>query len=102
MAKQKTLVTALQAFSHGNVDAKKDGVYAMNPADAKELEKAGFVSLDAKGDPEQTQADAQPQAKHAGDVVVDDADDVLGDGKAAQPMENKMEQPARNKTAAKK
>jgi hypothetical protein len=100
----KIKVKALQPFSHGNVDAQKDGIYAMNAADARELEKAGFVSLEAAGDAEQTQIDQPRQAKQPGDVVVDDADDLLGDGtKAAQTAENKMEQPARNKaTAAKK
>ena len=101
MAKQqKTLVLALQAFSHGNVDAKKDGVYAMNHGDALELEKAGFVSLEAKGDPEQTQLDPMPQAKHNGDVVVDDADELLG-GKMEGAPENKMVKSVPNKTAKK-
>lgn len=102
MAKQKTLVTALQPFAHGNVSAQAGQVVAMNPADAKELEKAGFVSLDATGDAEQTQIDHPAQAKQAGDVVVDDADDLLGEGKAAAELENKMSRPASNKTAAKK
>ena len=102
MAQAKTLVKALQPFAHGNVSAQTGRVYAMNSGDAKELEKAGFVSLDAKGEPEQTQIDQPPQKKQPGDVVVDDADDVLGDGKAAPATANKMAPAASNKTTAKK
>lgn len=101
MATQKTLVTALRPFAHGNVSAQAGQVYAMNPADAKELEKAGFVSMTATGDPEQTQADQPAQTKHRGDVVVDDAEDMLGDGKAAQSLDNKMAPRAANKGSKK-
>lgn len=102
MAQQKVKVKALQGFSHGNVDAREGGVYAMNKGDALELEKAGFVSLEADGKPEQTQIDQPPQAKQVGDVVVDDHDDVLGDAKMAGAVENKMDAPADNKAAARK
>lgn len=97
----KVNVTALRTFSHGNVDAKEGGTYAMNKGDAQELEKAGFVSLGGE-DPEQTQVDQQRQTKQAGDVVVDDADDLLGDGKAAATLDNKMVEAPRNKSTVKK
>jgi hypothetical protein len=101
--KIKTLVKALQPFSHGNVDAKKDGVYAMNPADAEELRKAGFVSLETSGEPEQSQVDLPRAPKQPGDVVVDDADDLLGDGaKMDGAPGNKMAKAASNKAVAKK
>lgn len=91
MKQPKVNVKALQAVSHGNVDMREGGVYAMNRGDANELAKLGFVSLDASGEPEQTQIDQVPQAKQVGDVVVDDADDLLGDGKKMAPApENKM------------
>jgi hypothetical protein len=99
MANAKVNVKALQAVSHGNVDMREGGVYAMNRGDANELARLGFVSLDgASGEPEQTQLDHQPQVKQKGDVVVDDADDLLGDTKAAPEVENKMEPAARNKS----
>lgn len=96
--KPKTLVKALQPFAHGNVSAQTGAVYAMNPGDAKDLIAAGFAEEAKDGEAEQTQNDAQPQAKHAGDVVVDDADDLLGDGKAAKTLENKAAPATRNKT----
>lgn len=88
MSQKKTTVKALQPFSHGNVDARQDGVYSMNAGDAKVLAEAGFVSLDASGEPEQTQIDQPPQVKQVGDVVTDDEHDVLGE-KMAQPLDNK-------------
>lgn len=91
MKQPKTLVKALQAVSHGNVDMREGGVYAMNRGDANELIKLGFVSAEASGEPEQTQTDHQPQVKNKGDVTVDDADDMLGTGeKVAPAVENKM------------
>lgn len=103
MPQAKTLVKALQPFAHGNVNAQAGRTYAMNSADAKDLIKAGFGEEVKDGEAEQTQNDEPKQKKQPGDVVVDDAEDVLGDGKQAPAPENKMEQPARNKsTAAKK
>lgn len=100
MAQPKTLVKALQAVSHGNVDMREGGVYAMNTGDAKELERLGFVTLEgASGEPEQTQVDQPAQVKQVGDVVVDDADDMLGDSKAAAPLDNKMAAGAKTKGA---
>lgn len=99
MKQPKTLVKALQAVSHGNVDMREGGVYAMNRGDANELIKLGFVSAEASGEPEQTQIDHQPeqtqidhqpQVKNKGDVVVDDAEDMLGGEKIAPAVENKM------------
>lgn len=99
MKQPKTLVKALQAVSHGNVDMREGGVYAMNRGDANELIKLGFVSAEASGEPEQTQLDHQPQVKNKGDVVVDDAEDMLGGEKIAPAVENKM---APSKSTAKK
>lgn len=90
MKQPKTLVRALQAVSHGNVDMREGGTYAMNRGDANELIKLGFVSAEASGEPEQTQTDHQPQVKNKGDVVVDDAEDMLGGEKMAPAVENKM------------
>ena len=99
MAQPKTLVKALQAVSHGNVDMRQGGVYSMNKGDAQELAKLGFVTLDgASGEPEATQVALPAQRKEVGDVVVDDADDLLGDGKAAKTLDNKST-PTRTKTA---
>jgi hypothetical protein len=100
MPTAKMNATALQNFSHGNVDAIQGRTYAMNVADAKELEKAGFVSLTAQDDPEQTQNDVVPQAKQVGDVVVDDAEDILGDGKADKTLDNKAAPTTANKARA--
>lgn len=97
----KVNITAIKPFSHGNVDAKEGGTYAMNKGDAQELEKAGFVIMGGEN-PEQTQADQPRQAKQVGDVVVDDPEDLLGDGKAAAPLDNKMAEAPRNKSTAKK
>lgn len=99
MKQPKTLVKALQAVSHGNVDMREGGVYAMNRGDANELIKLSFVSAEASGEPEQTQLDHQPQAKNKGDVVVDDAEDMLGGEKIASTVENKM---VSSKSTAKK
>lgn len=99
MKQPKTLVKALQAVSHGNVDMREGGVYAMNRGDANELAKLGFVSLDASGDPEHTQIDQPAQVKNKGDVVVDDAEDMLGGEKIASTVENKM---VSSKSTAKK
>lgn len=98
MAQPKVSVKALQAVSHGNVDMREGGVYAMNRGDAQELEKLGFVTLDgASGEPEQTQIDQPAQRKQKGDVVVDDADDLLGDGKNAPTLDNKAAPATRTK-----
>lgn len=99
---KKVNVTALLPFSHGNVDARQGGTYAMNAGDAKELEKNGFVSLAGEGaTPEHTQIDQPRQVKNQGDVVVDDTDeDVLGEKMAGTP-ENKMAPASANKTAKK-
>lgn len=100
----KVKVTALQTFSHGNVDAHQGGTYSLNKGDAQELEKAGFVSLIAEGEVEQTQVDQPAQTKQAGDIVVDapgDDDDVLGD-KAAPARSNKMAEAPDNKAPAKR
>lgn len=103
MAQPKVNVKALQAVSHGNVDMREGGVYAMNKGDAQELAKLGFVTLDgASGEPEHTQIDQPPQRKQVGDVVVDDADDLLGDGKAAPTLDNKMAPVSTTKTSTKK
>lgn len=102
MATQKTLVKALQPFAHGNVSAQTGRVYAMNPADAQELVKAGFAEEATEGEPEQTQVALPTQQKQAGDVVVDDAADLLGDGKAVQDADTKMARTTANKSTAKK
>lgn len=100
MTTPKINVTALQTVSHGNLDMKEGRVYAMSKGEANELEKRGFVSLDATGKPDATLNEAPPQKKQPGDVVVDDADDLLGDGeKMAPATENKM---VSSKSTAKK
>lgn len=98
----KVNIQALQTFSHGNVDAKEGGVYAMNKGDAQELEKAGFCKITEGGDAEQTQVDTPQQKHQKGDVVTDDPDDLLGDAKMEGVHENKMADAPRNKSAAKK
>lgn len=99
MAQPKQLVKARTAVSHGNVDMREGGIYSMNKGDAQELARLGFVELDAKGEPEQTQIDQPVQKKEVGDVVVDDADDLLGDGKAAKTLDNRAAPATRNKTS---
>lgn len=98
MANQQVKVKALRAFSHGNVDAKKDRVYLMNSGDAKELEKLGFLSLGATGEPDAAQA-LMPAAKpQPGDVVADDDADILG-AKMETAVDNKMAKTGAHKTA---
>lgn len=92
----KVNVKALQTFSHGNVDAKEGGTYAMNKGDAQELAKAGFVAMDGEGEPEQTQVSTPPMKPQPGDVVVDDGNDILG-SKMDQTPENKMAPAVDNK-----
>lgn len=95
----KVNIKALQTFSHGNVDAKEGGTYAMNKGDAQELEKAGFCEIVDGGNAEQTQVDTLQQKHQKGDVVTDpDEDDLLGE-KAAPATENKMAEAPRNKSA---
>lgn len=93
---KKINVKALQAVSHGNVDMREGGIYAMNAGDAKELEKAGLVSLDAEGDVEHTQLDHVAQKPQPGDVVADDAPDILG-AKMDEAVQNKMDNATENK-----
>jgi hypothetical protein len=102
MSTPKVNATALQNFSHGNVDAIQGRTYAMNKADAEALKKEGFVTLEAQGDPEKTQNDETPQVKNVGDVVVDTADDILGDGdtKADKDLDNKAAPTTANKARA--
>lgn len=102
MAQPKQLVKALTAVSHGNVDMREGGIYSMNKGDAQELERLGFVETAASGEPEQTQIDQPAQKKEVGDVVVDDADDLLGGDKAAPDADNKMARTTANKSTAKK
>jgi hypothetical protein len=97
MSTPKTNITATQPFSHGNVDAIPGRTYAMNSADAKELVKAGFATVASDENTDATQADVVPQAKNVGDVVVDNADDILGDSKAEKDLDNKMAPAAGNK-----
>lgn len=105
MATPKTNIKAIHPFAHGNVSAVPGRVYAMNSADAKELVKAGFAEV-AQDDDEAdaSQNDHVPAKKNVGDVVVDDADDLLGDGtKADKTLENKMaDKPANKRTTAAK
>lgn len=91
MSTAKTNVTALQTVSHGNLDMKEGKIYTMSKGEAQELQKAGFVSLEAIGESEGTLGEQPPRKKQPGDVVVDDADDLLGNGeKMAAAPENKM------------
>lgn len=96
MTTKKVNVTALRPFSHANIDAREGGVYAMNAGDARELQKAGFVTLDADGEAESAQIDQPAQKPQPGDVVADDAPDILG-AKMDDAVENKMANAAENK-----
>lgn len=91
MKTAKVNVTALQTVSHGNLDMKQGRVYTMSKGEAQALEKAGFVSLEGAADKsEGTLGELEPQDKNKGDVVVDDAEDMLGGEKIAPAVENKM------------
>lgn len=96
MSNAKIKVMALQAFAHGNIVARQNGVYTMNKGDAQELEKAGFVSLNAEGDSEGTQTDQPRMKPQPGDVVADDEPDILG-AKMDDAVQNKMDNAAENK-----
>jgi hypothetical protein len=96
----KVKVTAVQPFSHGNVVAAQGGTYEMNKGDAQELEKAGFVTLDADGDAEQTQVDQPRMKPQPGDVVADDNAEILG-AKMDEAVDNKMANAAENKRKGK-
>lgn len=89
----KVNVTALTTFSHGNVDAKEGMPYALNKGDAQELEKAGFVRMEADGEPEQTQVGAPVQKHEVGDVVTD----APGSEKMEVSHDNKMAETTSNK-----
>lgn len=95
---KKTNVKALKTVSHGNLDMREGGVYAVNAGDAKELEKAGFVSLGGDGEVEGTQIDQPVQKPQPGDVVADEAADILG-AKMDTAVENKMAKAGSNKAA---
>lgn len=92
----KVNVTALQTVSHGNLDMKQGRTYTMSKGEARELEKAGFVSLDASGESEGTLNEPHAQKPQPGDVVTDDAPDILG-AKMDDAVENKMRNAASNK-----
>jgi hypothetical protein len=101
MPTPKTNITATQPFSHGNVDAIPGRTYAMNSADAKELVKAGYATVATDdADTDATQNDVVAQRKDVGDVVVDDADDLLGDTKADKDLDNKAAPTTANKARA--
>lgn len=94
---KKINVKVLRTVSHGNLDMREGGVYAVNAGDARELEKAGFVSLDAgDGEVEGTQNDHVPMKPQPGDVVADDEPDILG-AKMDDAVQNKMQNAASNK-----
>lgn len=79
----KVTVKALDAFSHGRLNAAPGRTYTMNSGEAKELEKVGLVEI-------------------AGDAGDDDVDDLVGDGKKIAPLtSNKMEPKPDNKGAKK-
>lgn len=94
----KVNVKALQPFAHGNLDAREGGIYAINEAEVGDLEKRGFVTRDgASDDAEQTQIELPRMDPQPGDVVADEADDVLG-----AKMEPALQNKARNATTHKK
>jgi hypothetical protein len=99
----KVKVKAIQPFSHGNVTAAIDGTYEFNKGDAERLRDAGFVTMDAAGDAEQTQVDQPKQVAQPGDVVVDNGPEMLGaKQKMADAPENKMADAPANKSRQKK
>lgn len=98
MANPQVKVKALQPVAHGNLSMHPDRVYTMNRGDAEELEKRGFVKMGATGESEGTQVLQQAQKPEPGDVVADDAADILG-AKMDTAMDNKMAKSAANKTA---
>lgn len=96
MATEKVKVTALRTVSHGNLDMKEGRVYLMSQGEARELEKAKFVSIGGTDEPDGTLVE-QPYAKPApGDVVADDAPDILG-AKMEDAVKNKMDNATANK-----
>ena len=100
MATQKVKVTAKQTVSHGNLDMKEGRIYLMSAGEARELEKAGYVSLEGSGESEGTLYEPAPMKPAPGDVVADDAPDILG-AKMDTAVENKMANTASNKARAK-
>lgn len=92
MSTAKINVTALQTVSHGNLDMKEGKVYTMSKGEAQALEAKGFVSLEGAADKsEGTLGELHPQTKQKGDVTVDGAEDMLGEGeKMAPAVDNKM------------
>lgn len=100
MSTPKINVTALQTVSHGNLDMKQGRVYTMSKGEARELEKAGFVSLEATGESEGILGEAVPMKPQPGDVVADDEPDILG-AKMDTAVENKMAKSTSNKADAK-
>lgn len=99
----KVKVKAIQPFSHGNVTAAIDGTYEFNKGDAERLQNAGFVTMEAEGEAEQTQVDQPKQVAQPGDVVVDNGPEMLGAKvKKADAPENKMADAPANKSRAKK
>lgn len=77
----KVKVKALDAFSHGRLNAHMGGIYTMNDVDAKDLEKLGLVALEGDAD--------------------DDAADDTASGKMEQITSNKMAQKLANKSVDK-
>lgn len=100
MSTKKTKITALKTVSHGNLDMKEGRTYLMSTGEARELEKAGFVSLGGDGEPDGTMYEAEPMKPAPGDVVADDAADILG-AKMDTAVENKMANATANKAAGK-
>lgn len=100
MSTAKIKVTALQTVSHGNLDMHPGRVYTMSAGEAKELEKKGFVSLDATGESAGTLNETVPMKPQPGDIVADDEPDILG-AKMDDAVQNKMDNAAKNKAKGK-
>lgn len=83
----KVKVTALDSFAHYRWSPAKGDRTHLPEHEAKELEGKGLVLIEAD-DPPTGEMDSQ-------------ADDLLGDAKAAQAPENKMEPAPENKADAK-
>ena len=96
MSTKKINVTAMRTVSHGNLDMKEGGIYSMSAGEARELEKAGFVSIGGEGEVDGVMYEAPAQKPQPGDVVADDAPDILG-AKMDDAVQNKMANATANK-----
>ena len=89
-------VKALHPFVHNTNDVTRGEVFTVVDLEAKDLKKSKLVEIVGDTD-EPKAADKIKPLTHESTLVEDDVEDLLGE-KMDAPVQNKMAEPASNKT----